>query len=128
MERFLIRPGYQRGKLLIQFLGNHRSPGYPDVPALLAQALGASPVRHPLRQIFSLACASGERVSYWRYPEGEYEIDDDEEGLFILSPRGGEKVIRQLALCLMDSGHFRYLHNAYAYYAQPALQPSYSRM
>jgi hypothetical protein len=47
-------------------------------------------------------------ISFWVYPAGEYEIDDDIGGMFI-TPRPGGRVSGDIVDALTRSGQFRSL-------------------
>lgn len=105
MESFSIRPGYGSGSLLVEFLGDHCSDAYPDVGALLASGLDA--VLTPRSQLDVLRdMATGAWFSSWRYPGGEYELDDDGWCLFIHAPRHNQTVIADIERALLASGSF----------------------
>ncbi|WP_446441744.1 hypothetical protein [Pseudoalteromonas sp. 1181_04] len=43
MEKFLVRPGYKTEELLVEFLGDHREPQFPDIQEILVKGLKAEP-------------------------------------------------------------------------------------
>jgi hypothetical protein len=104
MEKFRIRPGRGGVQPLIEFCGDHRAPGFPDVARILAATLGAT------RQTPSLAAevmiASDRYVDAWSYEGGIYEIDDDVWACFIHVPDGRDGVVADIERALLHSGRF----------------------
>lgn len=105
MERFSIRPGYGSDILLLEFLGDHRGSAFPNVGALLAEALDARAV--PMTHVaLDRATAFDESFQAWRYAGGEYHLDDDGWFLFILAPASNQAVMADLERVLLASGRF----------------------
>ncbi|GGC90631.1 hypothetical protein [Halopseudomonas salina] len=106
MEKFRVRPGYKSKELLVEFWGEHRGASFPDVQSILAQGLHAKPARHPSLDAAAIAIATDEFVSFWRYENGEYELDDDIWAFFILAPENNVQVIADIERVLLASGEF----------------------
>jgi hypothetical protein len=105
--RFLVRPVYHGDELLIEVLGDHRSQGFPSVAEILREALLAVREPHPDNlDDPRIAMAQDRFFSYWAYPGGHYEIDDDTWGLFVLAKAGNGGVIADLEQALLGSGKF----------------------
>lgn len=106
MEQFCVRPGNKTKKLLIEFLGNHRSEDFPDVAGLLANGLDAKPIKHPLLDTVTLALITEEFISQWKYNNGEYELDNSIGGFFIYAHENNAQVIADIENVLLASNHF----------------------
>ncbi len=105
MEKFRVRPGYHSQELLVEFWGDHRGEHFPNVSALLANALGAEPLKHPTIDT-AMVAATDEFISYWRYAHGEYELVDDIWAFFIHAPENNLRVITDIERALLASGLF----------------------
>jgi hypothetical protein len=105
MEKFRIRPEYGGTNLLIEFSGDHRAADYPNVPMLLAAALGATQQKHPVFSAETMI-ANDRYFSYWSYKNGIYEIDNDIWACFINVPDGSSRVIADVEHALTNSGQF----------------------
>ena len=106
VEKFKLRPGYRSQELLIELCGDHRADGYPDVAAVLSQALEAKSEKHPHFDAVAIALGTDRFFSYWRYAGGAYEIDDDVPGCFILAPADNARVMADVEKALLKSGLF----------------------
>jgi len=105
--RLRLRPVYHGDELLIEVLGDHRSDGFPSVAGILREALNAVREPHPDNLDDPRIAMSQDRFfSYWAYPGGHYEIDDDTWGLFVSANIGNEAVIADVERALLGSGHF----------------------
>ena len=105
--RFYVRPVYHGTDLLVEIVDDHRIAGFPDVARILRDALGAQRVPHPQGMDDPHAALLHDRFfSYWRYPGGEYEIDDDIWALFVAAPVGNAAVIADVERALAASGLF----------------------
>lgn len=103
--KFLARPGYHTQELLVEFCGDHRVPEYPDVPAILEQALQAQ--MKPVSPETSLVGIATDCYSTsWSYPGGEYQVDEDTFGLFIHAPENNRTIMADLEKVLVESGLF----------------------
>jgi len=91
----------------IKILGDHRSDGFPDVGVLLREALVAtqSPPPPGLIEVVRTSMLIDRFISFWTYPGGEYEIDDDVFGMFVTPLRGAE-VGADIMVALTRSGKF----------------------
>jgi hypothetical protein len=105
--RFWVRPIYHGDELLIEVLGDHRGDGFPSVVEVLREALQAVREAHPDNLDDPCIAMSQDRFfSYWAYPGGHYEIDDDTWGLFVSAKVGNRAVIADLERALLGSGRF----------------------
>ncbi len=114
--RFTVRPEYQGKRLLIEFLGDHRSADYPNIQAIVATGLGATPKHHPTLDVLSIGIATDEYISLWHYEKGDYELDDDTWGFFILAPNNNPAIIADIEAVLLASGAFRKLEVDFSEY------------
>lgn len=106
LERFRVRPGYKSQDLLVEFCGYHRARGFPDVAGILEHALHARFKRHPTLDTVAIAVATDEIITLWEYEHGEFEVDDDWGGLFILAPKNNAQVVGDIERVLLQSGFF----------------------
>jgi len=90
----------------VEFWGDHRGATFPDIQGILAQGLNAKPVRHPSLDTATIAIATDEFISLWRYENGEYELDDDIWALFILAAENNSQVISDIERVLLSTGEF----------------------
>jgi len=105
--RFRVRPVYRGSQLLIEVMEDHRRGDFPNVRAILRDALGATQIPHPDKLDDPRIALSQERYfSFWVYPGGTYEIDDDIWGLFVLAHEHSEAVIEDAARALISTGRF----------------------
>lgn len=105
-ERIRVRPGYHSKDLLIEFCGDHRSEGFPNVSEILRKALCSEQVKHPNFDEVKIAMSQDRYFSYWAYANGTYEIDDDIWGLFVSTREDNDRVIGDIERSLMQSGLF----------------------
>lgn len=76
--RFRVRPVYHGSDLLVEILDDHRAADFPDVAAMLRDALHSVRLAHPDGLDDPQIAGSQDRYfSYWSYARGHYEIDDD---------------------------------------------------
>lgn len=88
-------------------MGDHRSEGFPNVGAILQDALQASKVPHPEKlDDPEIACAQERYISFWTYAGGTYEIDDDIWGLFVSANKNNVAVIADVERALSSTGRF----------------------
>jgi len=106
MEKFRVRPGYKSKELLIEFWGEHRSENFPDIQDILAHGLDAKPVKHPTLDTATIAMATDEFITLWKYKNGDYELDDDTWAFFIHAPDNNIQVISDIEKVLLASGQF----------------------
>lgn len=106
MEKFRVRPGHKSDELLIEFWGDHRSKGYPNIQQILEVGLSAKPKKHPNLDTVSIGLATDEFISLWEYKNGEYELDDDIWAYFIMAPENNAQVINDIEQVLLSSGEF----------------------
>lgn len=106
LEKFRVRPGYKSKELLVEFCGDHRVSSYPDISNLIQSALNAKPKEHPYIDTVHIGLATDQFISLWEYSNGEYELDDDTWGYFILAPRNNAQVIGDIEKALLQSGLF----------------------
>ena len=108
IESFVVRPALDGSDLpLIEFLGDHRAPGYPQVVSLLGQTL------------VGFACRAEPSMPddfVWRCrcSAGEFEISDDWAALFILARENHEQMIEAIAHALEKTSAFRRLDTSLA--------------
>ncbi len=98
---FKVRPGFDAAAHpLIEFLGDHRAPGFPSVLDTLRDHLPAFEAdgHSPVPDDFLWNC---------RFDGGTFEMADDWAGLFIHADTGHERVIEAVADALVRSGVFR---------------------
>lgn len=105
--RFRVRPIYHRSDLLIEVMGDHRGEGFPDLAAILQDALVASKVPHPDNlDDPKIALMQDRYISFWTYAGGKYEIDDDIWGLFVSAKENNIAVIADVERALNATGRF----------------------
>jgi hypothetical protein len=105
MEKFRIRLTYGDMQPLIEFCGDHRAPGFPDVPRILAAALVATR-QNILPSAAETMIANDRYASHWAYAGGTYEIDDDVWTCVVRVPDGGAQVLADIEHALTRSGRF----------------------
>lgn len=106
LRKFRTRPGYASSELLIELCGDHRADDYPNVSNLLQEALHSTIQHHPDPGLVSTCAVLDRFISYWRYKNHFYEIDDDWGGLFITSVPYNPVVISDLENALLQSSLF----------------------
>ena len=106
MEKFRVRPGYKSKELLVEFWGEQRSEDFPDIQGILAQGLEAKPAKHPTLDTTTIAMATDEFITLWKYKNGEYELADDTWAFFIHAPDNNIQVISDIERVLLASGQF----------------------
>ena len=100
MEEFVVRPAHVSGQSLIEFLGDHRSDGYPKVLSLLERLL-------PGFQAQGNNPALDDLVWTCSFSTGRFELSDDWGGLFVIPLAEPEQVVSIVAEALERSGAFR---------------------
>jgi len=113
----MIRPEYHGERLLVEFCGDHRANGFPNVSELLQRNLGAVRLQNPKIDEVTCAVAMDKYISYWTCAAGNYEIDDDTWGLFIAAEENNAQVISAVEQVLVHSGFFSRQDVDYAKYA-----------
>jgi len=105
MEKFRIRLTYGGMQPLIEFCGDHRAPGFPDVARILASALVATrqEIAPPTAETM---IANDQYLSHWSYAGGTYEIDDDVWTCVVTVPDGNARVLADIEHALTHSGRF----------------------
>lgn len=104
---FWVRPAYHGDELLIEFRGDHREAGFPNVAEILRDALRSSKVPHPKGlDDRHIALVHDRAISFWTYDGGNYEIDDDTWGLFVSAPDNKKSVIADIERALISTGRF----------------------
>lgn len=101
IAEFKVRPSLDgSGRPLIEFLGDHRAPGFPSVLLALGQGLPAfeSEGHWPAPDDFLWQC---------RFDGGAFEVSEDWAGRFIIADDDAHRVIELVADALVRSGHFR---------------------
>ncbi|RDS98156.1 hypothetical protein DWU95_44300, partial [Burkholderia contaminans] len=92
--RFRVRPVFHGSDLLVEVLDDHRTADFPDVAAILQDALHSVQVPHPDGLDEPEVALSQDRYfSYWTYARGNYEIDDDISGLFVTATPDTARVV-----------------------------------
>ena len=106
-ERLVVRPCYHSDELLIEIRGDHRVEGFPPVAEILRSPLTATSETHPEKlDDLRIALSQDQYFSYWAYPGGHYEINDDTWGLFVLAKTDNASVIADVEMALLESGKF----------------------
>jgi len=105
-ERIRVRPGYRSKNLLIEFCGDHRAVGFPNVGEILKRALNASPVKLFNADRIKAAIATDCYIGYWTYVNGNYQIDDDTWCLWVECRENNQQVIGDVENALIQSGLF----------------------
>jgi hypothetical protein len=104
--RFRVRPGYHSENLLIEFCADNRAGDFPDVAELLRHSLRSQRKKHPDLDEANIAMILDRFITFWSYPGGTYEIDDDIWALFIRAEENNRQVIADIERALLDSGRF----------------------
>jgi hypothetical protein len=105
--RFRVRPVYHGDELLIEIVDDHRGEGFPNVASILRDALQAKQVPHPDKlDDPRIALSQDCYFSFWAYPGGHYEIDDDIWSLFVLAKESNGAVIADVERALISTGRF----------------------
>lgn len=105
--RFRVRPVYHGTELLLEVLDDHRAEGFPSVALILRDALQATVGPHPSQlDDPRIAMAQDRYFSYWTYPGGHYEIDDDIWSLFVSAKESNRAVIADVERTLLATGRF----------------------
>lgn len=95
-------------------MGDHREPQFPDIQEILVNGLKAEPDQlksfeptlYSSFDIATMAVASDEFQTFWKYSNGEYELDDDIWAFFIHAPKNNRQVISDIEGVLLASGKF----------------------
>ncbi len=106
IAEFIVRPGFDAAaRPLIEFLGDHRAPGFPSIVHVLQDELPAFEAdgHRPIPDDILWQC---------RFDGGTFEIDEHWAGLFILAEVDADRVIETVADTLVRSGRFRRLARA----------------
>lgn len=106
VHRIRVRPEYHSNNLLVEICCDHRSEGFPNVSEILRNALHSEQQTHPDFDEVKIALSQDRFFSYWKYEDGTYELDDDIWGLFVSAHENNSKVIGDIELSLIQSGHF----------------------
>ncbi|MCA8061646.1 hypothetical protein [Burkholderia sp. AU38729] len=105
--RFRVRPVFHGSDLLVEVLDDHRAADFPDVAAILQDALHSVQVPHPDGLDEPEVALSQDRYfSYWTYARGNYEIDDDIWGLFVTATFDNAHVVADVESALLSMGKF----------------------
>ncbi|WP_175970435.1 hypothetical protein [Burkholderia sp. BCC0322] len=105
--RFRIRPVFHGSDLLVEILDDHRAADFPNVAAILRDALQAVRVAHPDGLDEPAVTLSQDRFfSYWTYARGAYEIDDDLWGLFVTATLDNVLIVADIENALLSTGKF----------------------
>ncbi|MET3823623.1 hypothetical protein ACVK00_006558 [Burkholderia sp. PvR073] len=103
--RFRVRPAYHSSDLLVEILEDHRTVDFPNVAAILQDALHSVPVPHPDGLDDPRIALSQDRYfSYWKYARGYYEIDDDIWGLFVTASINNSSIVADIERTLLLTG------------------------
>lgn len=74
---------------------------------MLCDALHATQKPHPENlDALHIAAAQDRFFSFWAFPGGNYEIDDDIWGLFISAKENNEAVTAEVERALLATGRF----------------------
>ncbi|WP_179401334.1 hypothetical protein [Burkholderia guangdongensis] len=105
--RFRVRPVYHGSQLLVEILDDHRADGFPNVAAILQDALHSVQVPHPNDLDAPVVALYQDRYfSYWTYAGGHYEIDDDIWALFVSAAVNNSSIIADVEQALLSTGMF----------------------
>ncbi|OXI96358.1 MULTISPECIES: hypothetical protein [Burkholderia] len=105
--RFRVRPVFHGSDLLVEVLDDHRTADFPDVAAILQDALHSVQVSHPDGLDEPEVALSQDRYfSYWAYSRGNYEIDDDIWGLFVTATFDNARVVADVESALLSTRKF----------------------
>ncbi|KWF24668.1 hypothetical protein [Burkholderia pseudomultivorans] len=105
--RFRVRPVFHGSDLLVEVLDDHRAADFPDVAAILQDALHSARVPHPDGLDDPTVALSQDRYfSYWTYDRGRYEIDDDIWALFVTASTDNASVVADIERALVSTGKF----------------------
>ena len=101
---FMLRPCFGSSDRLIEFSGSADSVAIAD---LLSEALNArlQDDAETQQQVLA-ALAGGERLSFWRYQQGVYLLNDDDGGCFILAYDNNRQIMTDIAQALQASDRF----------------------
>ena len=100
MNSFFIRPGYKSDFDLIEFNGDHRADGFPDVFYILKNDL--KPTKVSMEDY-----VTDDYVWVIEIESGIFELNDDWGGLFIIPKTNHKNVIDQVSRALVSSGSFK---------------------
>ncbi|WP_175820898.1 hypothetical protein [Burkholderia sp. BCC0419] len=105
--RFRVRPVYHGSDLLVEVLDDHRAADFPDLAAILRDALHAVRLTHPDGLDDPQVAMSQDRYfSYWTYARGHYEIDDDIWGWCVTAPVNNRAIVADIERALLATGRF----------------------
>ncbi|WP_431822626.1 hypothetical protein [Burkholderia sp. F1] len=105
--RFQVRPVYHGSDLLVEVLDDHRAVDFPNVAAILQDALHSVQVPHPDGLDDPRVALSQDRYfSYWTYARGHYEIDDDIWALFVSASMSNSTIVADIERALLLTGKF----------------------
>ncbi|OXI81874.1 hypothetical protein CFB50_26365 [Burkholderia sp. AU33423] len=105
--RFRVRPVFHGSELLVEVLDDHRAVDFPNVAAILQDALHAVQVPHPDGLDDPVVALSQDRYfSYWTYARGHYEIDDDIWSLFVTATIDNARIVMDIESALLSTGKF----------------------
>ena len=105
MQKFRVRPEYKSKNLLIEFSGDHRSRGFPNVTDILKSKLNSRRA-YRLRDLQKNMFNFNGYTSTWVYKNGIYEIDNDIWSLFVLASKNNETIVHDISSALLSSGYF----------------------
>ncbi|OJA43947.1 hypothetical protein [Burkholderia ubonensis] len=105
--RFRVWPVYHGSDLLVEVLEDHRTDHFPNVAAILQDALHSVQVPHPdgLDEP-RVALFQDRYFSYWTYARGHYEIEDDIWGLFVTASINNLSIVADIEQALLLTGKF----------------------
>ncbi|WP_175695941.1 hypothetical protein [Burkholderia ambifaria] len=105
--RFRVRPVYHGSDLLVEILEDHRTVDFPNVAAILQEALHSVQVPHPDGlDDPGIALSQDHYFSYWKCARGYYEIDDDIWGLFVTASIDNASIVADVERALLLTGKF----------------------
>ncbi|MBN3824631.1 hypothetical protein G3O00_13520 [Burkholderia sp. Ac-20384] len=105
--RFRVRPVFHGSDLLVEVLDDHRTVDFPNLAAILQDALHSIQVPHPDGLDEPEVALSQDRYfSYWTYARGSYEIDDDIWGLFVTATIDNLPIVADIEKALLSTGKF----------------------
>ena len=91
---------------MIEFTGDHRKKGYPDITKILRKQYGASMVREHAESMINFALATDHFISKMRCEKGEFIVDDDWCGLFIHAEGENQPIVGEIEEVLLKSKLF----------------------
>ena len=97
--RLPVRPIYHGSDLLVEILEDHRTVDFPNVAAILQDALHSVRVPHPDGLDDPRSALTQDRYfSYWKCARGYYEIDDHIWRLSVTASINNSSIVADIEL------------------------------